>query len=156
MPQTGERQPYTAPTVTYKGTVADITQSHHLALGAKAVTFAVAFAASTGTQVVAPGGSETITVPGSSQPGATPGTVTPGTTVTSPGQVTDIVQNPGGGTGGVTGSAGGSPSAATGAGGSGKELPFTGFAVVGVAGVGAALASAGTVLRRIARRGDVA
>jgi hypothetical protein len=155
--ETGVRQRYSAPTVTHHGTVADLTLSHHLVIGAKAVNFAAAFAASTGAGVVAPAGPETITVPGpTGGAGTSPGAANTITNITNtPGGGTGTVGThvgnaPGAGTGGISGS--GPGTSGGGSGGGGKTLPFTGLAVIGVAGVGAALASAGGVLRRVTRR----
>jgi hypothetical protein len=145
-------RPYAAPTLTHHGTVADLTLAHHLVLGTKAVQFAAAFAASTGPNVVGTPTETVTTLPGAAQ------------NVTSPGgATTHIVNTPGAGTGGrnITNvvNPGGNAAAGVhgGAGAGGKELPFTGLAILGVAGVGAALSSAGLMLRRLTgRRGDIA
>jgi hypothetical protein len=58
----------------------------------------------------------------------------------------------GGGSSGLGGGSGGLGGGGGGAGGGGGKLPFTGLAVAGMAAVGASLAMAGEVLRRLARR----
>src|SRR4051794_41555276 len=114
------RTAYRAPQVTYHGRVGELTRSHHLVLGSKAAAhMAAAFAASVGG-TGGTGGVSTPVAPGGEQ-------------VLSGGGI------PGGGSGAA--GATGSGTAGTG-GGSGKEVPFTGPAVIGVAGVWVPLAEA--------------
>lgn len=160
---------YEPPQITYHGNVAELTLSHHLVVGSKVVGLATSFAASTvnngggGGAGVVPSGPETLTQVPTGGGGSGPITNTvqgPVTTVRGPSTTVHEIHSVGG-----VGAAGGTPGGggvgdvqhtAAAGGGGGKELPFTGLAVVTVAGVGAALASAGSVLRRVARRGDQA
>jgi hypothetical protein len=131
VPDTEARSPYRPPTVTFHGRVGELTGSHGLVVGSQALRFGAAFASSLGA---------------------------PGAGVGNGGSqgVRDVALT-GGAPGGGGGATGGGPTggAAAGAGGGGHgggKLPFTGLAVIGVAGVGAALSSAGAALRRLARR----
>jgi hypothetical protein len=146
------RLPYTPPSVTYHGRVGELTLSQHLVTGTKVLQFAAAFAASLGT--VTPGGGETTPV----VPPGTP--LGPGEVQHGVGTGFDIPPSGGGGSVPTALGGGGDPSggsvasgAGSGGGGAGGKLPFTGLAVMGVAAVGAALASAGAVMRRATRRG---
>jgi hypothetical protein len=146
---------YEAPTITYHGDVATLTQSELLHLGASGVRFAATFANS-------------IVVPQSPGEGATTTTVVPdggggagGPVVpqdVSPGGPSDVTDTVGGGNapaGGAPSGGGASPGGGSGAApaaAGGGNLPFTGFAVMFVAGAGAAVGSAGMALRRFARR----
>jgi hypothetical protein len=126
---------YSAPDLTYHGTVSELTQSQSLVVAGQVVRFAGAFANSLG------GGNPPIITPG-------PGEVI--TTPTSGGGPTNTITQIGNG-----GAPGGGPTGASGGGapgGGGKELPFTGLAVMGVAAIGAALASGGVTLKRIVRK----
>jgi hypothetical protein len=157
LPDKEARSPYRPPTVTVHGSVGELTQSHGLILGAKALQFGAAFAASLGGNPnPRPGGGGPIPTPDvvPDLPNGPGGGGGGGVGDTAP--VSDIANTPsgapgGGGTSPGGGSGGGS--AANGGGGGGK-LPFTGLVVIGVAGVGAAFGSAGALLRRVLRRGD--
>jgi hypothetical protein len=141
---------YRPPTVTHHGRVGEVTLSHTVVFGA---SLARALASSlVGTTTTVGGGS-----PGTNTVVQVPagGNVPGGDTVTH--TITNHVTNaPGSGTspGAATGAGPGSSGAgnAAGAAGSGHKLPFTGFAVVYLAGAGAAMASTGAVLRRVVRR----
>jgi hypothetical protein len=157
--------------VTYHGTVAELTRTQDLSSGGQILAFAAAFANSM-TQQPGPtggsgggGGGETL-VPQQPDSGNLPGDAT------GPPTGTETISQPGGGPGsgnlpaggdsgggslptGAEGGNGGDPVATAGGGDEGR-LPYTGLAVIGVAGVGAALASAGAVMRRIAGRSDEA
>ena len=115
--------PYRPPTVTFHGRLEDLTGSTSLLVGARVVRFAAAFA--TSLQGALPTAAE-------GQAGVGPGGGGAGGG--------NLPQGAGGATGGGSG------------GGGGGNLPFTGLAVVAVSGAGAALASAGALLRRVARR----
>ena len=140
---------YTPPSVTYHGTVAELTRTQDLSSGGQVLAFAAAFANSL-TQPPPGGGG------GGGGGGGAP-LVPEGPSGTGGAGAS------GGPTGAETISQSGGPAAGGGptgggggGGGGGGRLPFTGLAVIGVAGVGAALASAGAVLRRVAGRSDEA
>jgi hypothetical protein len=126
---------YSAPDLTYHGTVSELTRSQTLVVAGQAVRFAGAFANSLGGgPIITPGPGEVINPH-------------------SGGVITEIAS--GGATGGgPSGATGGGPSGAIGGGGTGGggKLPFTGLAVMGVAAVGAALAAGGVALKRIIRK----
>jgi hypothetical protein len=152
---------YKPPTVSYHGRVGEVTLSHSVLIGA---SLAKAVATSLVGQPNAPGaGGETVvTVPGGGTNTVTH-TITNNTTHTVTNHTvtnhTTTIQSPGGGNspGSASGGGGGGSNPA-GAGEaaaakhSGGKLPFTGMAVVYVAGAGAALATAGETVRRFTRR----
>lgn len=87
---------------------------------------------------------------GSAEPGTT---TTPGSPGTSdPGEV--LRENASGSAPGGSDPGGAAGSSGGGSGGGDGRLPFTGFAVIAVAAVGAAATGAGVTLRRVLRRGD--
>jgi hypothetical protein len=147
----GVETAYRPPTVTHHGRVGEVTLSHTVVFGASLARAVASSLMGTTTPVgggSTPGGDTVVQVPAG-------GNVPGGNTVTH--TITNHVTNspgsgasPAAGTGVGPGSGGGGNTA--GAAGSGHKLPFTGFAVVYLAGAGAAMASTGAVLRRVVRR----
>ena len=161
---------YSPPAVTYHGRVDELTLGDSLELGVHTFQMAAAFTTSViatnqpndpGTPVTPsdtggnlPGSSSGGNVPGgsTSTPSAEGGLLPTGDSSGPSGEVTDAVGNgTSGGTTPIADVAGSDTAGVATTSGSGK-LPFTGFAVVLVAGVGAAAASGGAVLRRYTGR----
>jgi hypothetical protein len=126
---------YSSPDLTYHGTVSALTQSQHLVVAGQVVRFAAAFANSLNPPITPPGPGEVINPP-----------FAPGGSGATGGTITEIGNTGGGGPGPSGAAGGGGPS------GGGKELPFTGLALMGVAALGAGLASGGVALKRIIRK----
>ena len=167
-----ERTTYKPPAVTYHGRVDELTLGDHLELGVHAFQMAAAFTTSVivqntpgenaggggggggGTNQAppadlgsTPGGGDSLPGSGTS-PGEATGT---GTSVEPNGVAADDLTSPAG-TSPVADNSGSGDVAGVASSSDGDKLPFTGFAVALVAGVGAAAASGGAVLRRVSRR----
>jgi hypothetical protein len=140
----GAAPAYAPPEVGDLGRLVAVTQSQVADHAAYFAQFGVAFALSTVGPPVIPGGSTEPT---------TVGHIT--NTVTNFGHVGNGTV-PSGGSGPAGGTAlagGGGPSGgASASGGSKGTLPFTGFRVIAVVGIGMAMTAAGEQLRRLVRR----
>jgi hypothetical protein len=158
MADTEAQSSYRPPSVKYHGRVGDLTLSHSLLVGARAARFAASFASSLHSSHATGGGSSTVLganeVSGGHAPAATATPTSLGGHGSHGGRevlAAEQTTSPPSGAGGAAGA--GSGSGSGGGGGGGGKLPFTGLAIVAVSGAGAALVSAGSMIRRLARRG---
>jgi hypothetical protein len=158
---------YSPPAITDHGSLVDLTADFDLTFVGSVVK-AVSLAAV--SPVIVPGGGEvpapnntpggvpeTVNVLGGGESGGTPQVPVEGPEVLSdvgsgPGD-TDVTGAPVGGAGDAAGSGGsGGGGSAAGGGGGGGDLPFTGYYASLSAGAGAALTTAGLLLRSKLRR----
>jgi hypothetical protein len=140
---------YEKPEILERGTLAGLTASSTLYAGAQVLKLSAGFAASVvGPPTPSPGPGD-IPLPGpDGGPGIPDIPDTPGEPDGAPGSLTAVGGDGGGSPGG------GGAGEPRGGGSSGGELPFTGYAAMMVAGVGALLAATGGRLRRALRRDD--
>ena len=149
-----QRTAYSAPIVKDHGTLVELTQdfdADFVGSVAKIVTLA-AVSPPMGGETPGPNPGDDGDVGGRQDTGGTPTDGVDGVDGEDGGELGQRESGDGGGNGGGSGGGGGALPVGAGGGGGGGKLPFTGFPAVALAGVGAAMTTAGFVARQKLRR----